>query len=199
MLGAFAMVISYIRGIGGHYENSLLSHQVWKPPHRLTNESSPALYGKGSLALRISRGTLLSCEPSSIRSVRLKARSAAMSFCGDACTVPPDTTQNLLRVLKVRRPGLNWANVSSTSFTALSRRTVIETFRQLLAKAALVFRPWRGYACHAGISDKLPHVLVAVNDQAEIDGIGCSASLEKLNPSLQLFGGFLGPRVARSI
>ena len=72
-------------------------------------------------------------------------------------------------------------------------------FRQLLAKGALVFRPRRGYACHAGISDKLPHVLVAVNDQAEIDGIGCRASLEKLNPSLQLFGGFLGPRVARSI
>jgi hypothetical protein len=45
----------------------------------------------------------------------------------------------------------------------------------------------------------MPHVLVAVNDQAEIDGIGGSASLEKLNPSLQLFGGFLGPRVARSI
>jgi len=74
-----------------------------------------------------------------------------------------------------------------------------ETFGQLLAKAALVFRPRRGYTCHAGISDKLPHVFVAVNDQAEIDGIGCSASLEKLNPSLQLFGGFLGPRVARSI
>jgi hypothetical protein len=72
-------------------------------------------------------------------------------------------------------------------------------FDQLLAKAALVFRPRRDYACHAGISDKLPHVLVAVNDQAEIDGIGCSASLEKLKPSLQLFGGFLGPRVARSI
>ena len=66
--------------------------------------------------------------------------------------------------------------------------SVIETFRQLLAKAALVFRPRRGYACHAGISDKLPHVLVAVNDQAEIDGIGCSASLEKLNPSLHSLG-----------
>src|SRR5215472_1347979 len=84
-------------------------------------------------------------------------------------------------------------------------RSVFRTLRapddlgSLLANPALVFRPRRGYACHAGISDKLPHVLVAVNDQAEIDGIGCGDSLEKVNPSLQLFGAFLGPRVARSI
>ena len=61
---------------------------------------------------------------------------------------------------------------------------------RLLAKAALVFRPRRGYACHARISDKLTHVLVAVNDQAKIDGVGRSASRQKLNLSLQLFGGF---------
>jgi hypothetical protein len=77
--------------------------------------------------------------------------------------------------------------------------SVMAIFRQLLAKAALVFRPRRGYACHTGISDKLPHVLVAVNDQAQIDGVGCSALPEKLNFSLQLFGGFPSPCIARGI
>ena len=74
-----------------------------------------------------------------------------------------------------------------------------EATTRLPAKAALVFRPRRGYACHARISDNLPHVLVAVNDEAEIDGIGCGALLQKLNLSLQFFGGFSGPCVARGI
>ena len=54
----------------------------------------------------------------------------------------------------------------------------------------------RGYACHVRISDKLLHVLVAVNDQAKIDRVGRGASLQKLNLSLQLFGGFPSPCVA---
>src|SRR5215472_17169782 len=107
-------------------------------------------------------------------------------------------------------PGVG--RVFKTSKAERAVQSLADTFRSVfrtirapddlgsrLANPALVFRPRRGYACHAGISDKLPHVLVAVNDQAEIDGIGCGDSLEKVNPSLQLFGAFLGPRVARSI
>src|SRR5919201_307273 len=45
----------------------------------------------------------------------------------------------------------------------------------------LVFGPRRGYACHARVSNKLSHVLVAVNDWAEVNSIGGSVSLQGLD------------------
>ncbi len=64
---------------------------------------------------------------------------------------------------------------------------------------SLILRPWRGYACHARVSDELSHVLVAMNDEAEVNGVCGSISLQELDFPLQILGRFCGPGCLRGL
>ena len=59
-----------------------------------------------------------------------------------------------------------------------------------------VLRPGRHDASHAGVCDQLTHVLVGMNDDAEIHPIGRRVSIGDADFTLQVVG-FCGPRGCR--